>query len=228
MTEIEIFARTLYGEARSGDVQDAEAIACVVLNRVGYRNWPISVREVCLQPWQFSCWLQHDDAHARNFNRIISADRNKNKWFDQCWMIAERAMSGAIKDPTRTSTHYHTPAVSPRWSRGKTPVYETQGHVFFNNIDTPAPQTAGEALEQDRPIGETRTVKGGTVAIGATALGAIYEFAGEAFQTAATAIGPLKGFFESDALRWVLVGLAIGGIAHMLYARTDDRKKGLR
>ena len=228
MNDVEILARTLFGESRFNDHEDAEAIASVVLNRVCYRNWPGTVSEVCLQPWQFSCWLQHDDAHAHNRNRMLAADRLTNKWFDQCWQIAERAMAGAITDRTRTSTHYHTRAVAPKWSRGKEPVYDTQGHVFFNNIDTRAPTSAAETLDQDRPIGETRTVRGGEVAMGATIIGGIYEFAGEAIASASQAIAPLQAFFESGTLKWVLIGIAVGGIAHMIYARVDDRKRGLR
>jgi len=228
MNDIEIMARTLFGEARPRDVQDAEAIACVILNRVGYRNWPSSIREVCLQPWQFSCWLQHDDAHAKNFARLMGAARGANAWFDQCWAISERAVAGSLRDPTRTSTHYHTRAVSPRWSRDRTPVFETQGHVFFNNIDTPAPRNAAEALAQERPLAETRTVKSGTVAIAATALGGVYEFAGEAIQSATDAVAPLQSFFESGSIKFILIGIAVGGILHMLYARNEDRKAGLR
>jgi len=228
MNDIEVMARTLYGEARQRDAQDAEAIACVILNRVGYRNWPGTISEVCLQPYQFSCWLQHDDAHAKNFTRLMSATRTGNTWFDQCWQIAERAVVGSLRDPTRTSTHYHTRAVAPRWSRDRTPVFETQGHVFFNNIDTPAPKNAAEALAQERPLAETRTVKSGTVAIAATALGGIYEFAGEAIESATEAVGPLHAFFDAGSIKFVLIGIALGGIAHMLYARNEDRKAGLR
>jgi hypothetical protein len=100
--------------------------------------------------------------------------------------------------------------------------------VFFNNIDTPPPKTAADALEAERPIKDTRTVKAGEVAMGATVLGGIYEFAGEAIATATAAIQPLHAFFDSGALRWVLIGIAIGGIAHMIHSRIDDRKRGLR
>lgn len=224
MNDIEIMARTLFGEARARDVEDAEAIASVILNRVGYRNWPNTISEVCLQPWQFSCWNQNDP----NRQRVLAADRKTSPWFDQCWTLAERAVSGGLRDRTRTSTHYHTRTVSPKWSRGKIPVYETQGHIFFNNIDTPAPQTAAEALEIERPIQDTRTVRGGLAALIATIVGGVYEFAGEALAAASQAVAPLHAFFDSGAVKWVLVGIAVGGIAHMIYSRIDDRKSGLR
>lgn len=228
MTDLEILARTLYGEARFNDLEDAEAIANVILNRVGYRNWPGTVGEVCLQPWQFSCWLQHDEAHAANFRRVMSAERGANKWFDQCWLTAERALSGALTDRTRTSTHYHTRAVAPRWSKGKTPVFETHAHVYFNNIDTPAPTTAAEALDVERPITDTRTMISATAAALATVAGAVYESAQEVITEATSAVAPLSGLFGEGTIRTLLFGIALGGILAIVYARLDDRRKGLR
>lgn len=223
MNDVEVLARTLYGEARANDTEDAEAIACVVLNRVGYRNWPGTVGEVCLQPWQFSCWNMDDP----NRVRIMRAERSSQPWFDQCWQIAERAVAGKIDDRTRSSTHYHTRAVNPRWSRGKSPVFETQGHVFFNNIDTPAPRDAAEALDHDRPLAQSRTVQGGVIAGAATAAGAIYEAAGDVIKEAADAVVPLAAF-DGDAVKMVLAAIALMGIGAAVYARFDDRKKGRR
>lgn len=225
MNDVEVLAQTLFGEARARDVEDAEAIACVVLNRVGYRNWPGTIAEVCLQPWQFSCWLQHDDAHARNLQRILTANRNTSPWFDLCWQIAERAVAGKLTDKTRTSTHYHTRAVAPRWSKGKTPVYETQGHIFFNNIDTPAPRTVAEALEIERPITATRTVRAGELAAGATVMSGAIELFRDQVQHV---LLPIAGFLDPSTLKLALAALAIGAVAHMIFARLDDRRRGLR
>lgn len=223
MNDLEVLARTLYGEARAFDEIDAAAIACVVLNRVEYRNWPGTAREVCLQPKQFSCWNETDP----NRTRILLVERG-HQWFDRCWEIAADALAGKIKDPTRSSTHYHTRAVHPSWSKGKTPVYETQGHIFFNAIDTPAPKDAADALNQERPLSETRTVKTGVVTLAAGALGALYESAGEVIQEATTAVVPLSTMFGDADVKAVAIVIMAAGIAYMLYARADDRKKGKR
>ena len=221
MTETEVLARTIYGEARSGDVEDATAIACVILNRVGYRNWPGNVADVCLQPMQFSVWNEGDAGRSR----MLRAERGKTAWFDECWRIAEAALRGDLVDKTRTSTHYHTRAVSPRWSKGKAPCYETQGHVYFNNIDTPAPRTSAEALAADRPLVSTRTVLGGVVAAAGAAVGVADVLTPEdvvAMTSAAAGLG------------WVGVGAALPhvaslvGVLYMIWARVDDRRKGLR
>lgn len=227
MNDVEVLARTLYGEARFNDVEDAEAIANVVLNRVGYRNWPNSVSKVCLQPWQFSCWLQHDEAHAANFIRLMSAQRG-NQWFDRCWNIAERAVAGELTDTTRTSTHYHTREVSPKWSRNKIPVFETKGHVFFNNIDTPAPNSSTAVLNEERPLTESRTMKTGVVAIVASVVGAVYENAGEVIQESVTAVAPLSSLFSGTDVKSIVIGIMTAGVIFMMYARWDDRNKGKR
>ena len=223
MTETEVLARTIYGEARSGDVEDATAIACVILNRVGYRNWPSNVADVCLQPMQFSVWNESDAGRAR----MLRAELGKTAWFDECWKIAEEALRGALTDKTRTSTHYHTRAVAPRWSKGKTPCYQTQGHLYFNNIDTKAPSTPAEALAAERPLVSTRTVVGSVVAGAGVVAGAVTDplLTASEVATVAGAAAALGWGGLAAALPHIV---ALAGLAYAVYARIDDRRKGLR
>lgn len=224
MHDTEILARTLYGEARAHDTEDAEAIACVVMNRVAYRNWPGDVGDVCLQPFQFSCWNANDPNRAR----ILKVRPGENPWFDECWRIAEAAIADRVPDQTRASTHYHTPAVAPRWSRGKRPVYRTVGHLYFNDIDTPAPADAREALAQERPLATTRTAAGGAIAGGATVGGVALESARDAMNDASGVLAPFHGLLSSETVAWALAAAALAGIVWMLWARYDDRRQGMR
>lgn len=224
MTDTEILARTLYGEARAHDTEDAVAIACVVLNRVAWRNWPNDIGDVCLQPRQFSCWNSDDPNRAR----ILRATREGNAWFGACWQIAEHAAAGELADVTRGATHYHTPAVRPAWSRGKRPVLQTAGHLYFNDIDTPAPADARETLAQERPLASTRTARGGAIAGGATVGGLALETAREAMQDAGSVLAPFHGLLSSETVAWALAVAALAGIGWMLWARYDDRRQGMR
>ena len=225
MTETEIVARTIYGEARSHDEEDAMAIACVIRNRVGYRNWPNNFTDVCLQPLQFSVWNEGDAGRAR----MLRAVKGKDEWFDRCYAIAEAVIAGRIDDKTRTSTHYHTRAVKPRWSKGKLPCYETQGHLYFNNIDTPAPKNAAEALAIERPLATTRSVIGGVVAGAATVAGVVVSPDSPVTAQDVQTISQVASAFGLTALSTLLPHVvALAGVAYSIWARIDDRNKGLR
>jgi len=134
--EVDILARTLYGEARGETVRGKEAVACVILNRAkrakdrGGYWWGNSIEQVCLKPWQFSCWNESDP----NRQKILAVEPG-HKVFDTCLRIARRAVSGCLSDPTDGATHYHTERVNPPWSRGKPASAEIGHHLFYNTIE---------------------------------------------------------------------------------------------
>lgn len=222
--DIDTLARTLYGEAEAGNGIDARAIACVIMNRTRYPIWPDSIREVCLQPWQFSCWNQNDP----NRDRILKAS---GEWFERCKDIAKDAIDGAIVyDQTKGSTHYYATYVKkPKWAKGKTPVYsvrhkkENSEHLFFNNIDTKPPTNATEALDQSRPLASTSTVTAAKVAVtSAAGIGGCAEY----IQQAAPAMPLLLKIMEYAP--WMIIGCLGTGIGFMVWSRIQDRRKGLR
>jgi len=134
--EVDILARTLYGEARGETVRGKEAVACVILNRVrraqhrGGYWWGHSIEQVCLKPWQFSCWNENDPNRAK----ILSVEPG-HRVFDTCLRIARRAVSGCLDDPTRGATHYHAEHVMPPWSRGRPACAEIGHHLFYNDVE---------------------------------------------------------------------------------------------
>lgn len=133
----EVLARTLYGEARGEPTPGKEAVACVILNRAaraeargGSYWWGRDVAGVCLKPWQFSCWNPGDPNRPK-----LLAVTESNRAFRACLEVADRALAGAIEDITKGATHYHTRAVTPAWSRGRTPCAEVGAHVFYNDVE---------------------------------------------------------------------------------------------
>jgi spore germination cell wall hydrolase CwlJ-like protein len=57
---------------------------------------------------------------------------DSNIHFVSCKRIARRAVYGVLgADITNGADHYHTTAVKPKWSMGKTPVAQFGSHVFF-------------------------------------------------------------------------------------------------
>jgi spore germination cell wall hydrolase CwlJ-like protein len=134
--EVELLARTIYGEARGENVRGKEAVASVIVNRVkraverGGYWWGDSLGQVCQKPWQFSCWNEGDP----NLKKITSVS-TENRAFQSCIRIARRAASGALDDPTGGATHYHNKSVNPPWARTKAPTAEIGNHLFYANIE---------------------------------------------------------------------------------------------
>jgi len=132
----EILARTIYGEARGELVRGKEAVAAVIMNRVrraierGGYWWGTTLQEVCLRPWQFSCWNENDPNRAK-----IEAVGRDNRNFQSCLRIARRALAGTLKDPTGGATHYHVKSTTPPWARDHTPTADIGNHRFYNTIE---------------------------------------------------------------------------------------------
>ncbi|OJX79898.1 cell wall hydrolase [Magnetospirillum sp. 64-120] len=134
---VDILARTLWGEARGEKVRGVEAVAALVLNRVkraqsrgGRYWWGATIQQVCLKPWQFSCWNQGDPNRAK-LERVTEQDR----MFRVCLRVARRAAAGVLDDPTGGATHYHTSQVAPPWARGRTPSAIIGNHLFYNDVE---------------------------------------------------------------------------------------------
>ena len=131
MTEndIEVFCKTIYGEAR-GETQEGQiAVACCILNRFKSKKWfsAKTIAGVCQKPWQFSCWNK-SDPNAQKLARLSKSEWMKYK------SIIDIAL---ISDITGGATHYYAPALvkCPAWAEGKIPCSEYGHHLFFKDID---------------------------------------------------------------------------------------------
>lgn len=134
--EIDVMARTIFGEARGEPHEGLEAVASVILNRVkiaqkkGRYWWGDNIINVCQKPYQFSCWNKNDPSYQRLINVT-----DKNIHFATCLRIARRAVIGALPDNTNGATHYHADYVSPYWSKGEKPVTIIGRHIFFKLVE---------------------------------------------------------------------------------------------
>lgn len=134
--EIDVLARTIFGEARGEPIEGMEAVACVVMNRVriseikGRYWWGNGVIGVCQKPYQFSCWNRSDPSYQRLINVTDS-----NIHFATCLRIARRAVIGALNDNTNGATHYHADYIFPYWAKGEAPVKTIGAHIFYQLVE---------------------------------------------------------------------------------------------
>ncbi len=134
--DIDILARTLYGEARGeffrpdGGLSALIAVANVVMNRLKRGGWfGQTLSEVCRKPYQFSCWNQGDP----NLTVISHVKAGNDEIFDTCLQTAEKVIEGSWPDLTGGATHYHASTLErlPQWAKGKRPTCRVGRHVFY-------------------------------------------------------------------------------------------------
>ncbi len=103
----------------------------VILNRAAQPCWwGRSVAEVCLKPWQFSCWLESDP----NRVRLLAVD-GRDHSYATALSISVDALAGILPDYTFGATHYHALHCMPSWATGRTPCVVIGQHAFYNDID---------------------------------------------------------------------------------------------
>lgn len=158
MSEVEIRAMlddtqtlmlTLIGEARGEEVEGRIAVANVIRNRMRDDRWPDTVKDVCLQKMQFSCWqplggaVNYKGLLALAESCVLNASLKAVKTngfvalaiLEETDWIARGIISGVARDRTGGANHYLTRALwesaPPAWARGQSPTCLIQRHAFF-------------------------------------------------------------------------------------------------
>lgn len=146
LTERQVVALTVYGEARGERVEGKVAVACVIRNRVNENRFGVGFKAVCLAPWQFSCWKR--EGGAANHDAIMTTARlmaagkaagaQLGPRLRECDWIAEGIIGDRLQDITRKATHYITRQLwetkPPKWAMDQTPCIGIGAHVFFNGV----------------------------------------------------------------------------------------------
>jgi spore germination cell wall hydrolase CwlJ-like protein len=134
--EVDVLARTLWGEARGEGSVGMQAVANVVLNRVkvaqergGASWWDGNIIQVCQKPYQFSCWNRSDP----NFPKLQAVDE-RDLYYATAVRIARRAVSSVLEDVSKGATHYHAAGIAPYWIKGEKPVTVIGRHIFYRIV----------------------------------------------------------------------------------------------
>ena len=122
---ITCLARTIYWEANRKDNAEMEAIANVVMNRLGHKGFPTPICGVVKQgheqgACQFSWWCdgRPDDA-------------KEDEPYSHAKEIARKALNQQIKDPTDGALYFHNREITPYWSNEYIRTVEVGEHVFY-------------------------------------------------------------------------------------------------
>eukprot|EP00731_Ephydatia_muelleri_P014889 Em0008g609a len=99
MGDVDVLARTLWGEARGEGRTGMEAVASVIINRVDWPHegslwWGNTVEEVCKKPSQFAVW-NAGDPNLAPMLAVTDADPQ----FRTALEIARQAVARRLHDP---------------------------------------------------------------------------------------------------------------------------------
>ena len=136
----QLMALTIFGEAR-GETRDGKiAVGSVILERVEHRKWDgETIKEVCLMPYQFSCFLPNDPNYPR-LKRIAKewdASLLGSMSLYHCYAIARGLIDGTIpRDPiikAEHATQYLTVDCEAAWEKKMRKVMTLGRHDFYKD-----------------------------------------------------------------------------------------------
>jgi len=122
---ITCLARSIYWEARGTGDASMEAVANVVMNRVGHEGFPNTICGVVKQgqeqgACQFSWWCD---------GRVDDAEEDEP--YSHAKEISRKALNRQLKDQTGGALYFHNRKVAPSWSKEYIRTVEVGEHVFY-------------------------------------------------------------------------------------------------
>jgi spore germination cell wall hydrolase CwlJ-like protein len=122
---ITCLARSIYWEAKGGAAADMEAVASVVMNRLGHEGFPGTVCAVVKQgsekhACQFSWWC---DGRSDQVQEEVPYGIAKE--------IARKALNQQLTDQTHGAMYFHSRKVKPAWARKYIRTAETKHFIFY-------------------------------------------------------------------------------------------------
>jgi spore germination cell wall hydrolase CwlJ-like protein len=126
---ITCLARTIYWEARGEAAASMEAIASVVMNRLGHEGFANTVCEVVMQgreqgACQFSWWCDGRSDDAKDDESYAISKE-----------IARKALNRQLPDRTGGALYFHQRTVNPNWSKEYLKTIEDGTFFFYKPHD---------------------------------------------------------------------------------------------
>ena len=130
--DLEVAARTVWGEGRGETYQGKRAIAHVMINRWNVERGQFKkdhmLGQTCQRWLQFSAWNSNDPNRAK----LLEVDLNDRVYRQSMKAVLESL--NAKTDPTLGATHYHVDGLKPYWAKGRVPVTKIGHHIFYTGI----------------------------------------------------------------------------------------------
>ncbi|CAI8859200.1 N-acetylmuramoyl-L-alanine amidase [Pseudomonas sp. IT-P44] len=122
---ITCLARSIYWEAKGKSSADMEAVASVVMNRLGHEGFPDTVCAVVKQGsetknCQFSWWCDGRSDQVQEETQYMIAKE-----------IARKALNKQLNDRTHGAMYFHDRNVNPDWARKYIKTTETSMFLFY-------------------------------------------------------------------------------------------------
>lgn len=122
---ITCLARSIYWEAKGKSTADMEAVASVVMNRLGHEGFPDTVCAVVKQGsesknCQFSWWCDGRPDTVQEATQYAIAKE-----------IARKALNKQLNDRTNGAMYFHDRNVKPDWARKYIKTTETRMFLFY-------------------------------------------------------------------------------------------------
>lgn len=126
---ITCLARSIYWEAKGKDTTEMEAVANVVMNRLGHAGFPDTVCAVVKQgsetkKCQFSWWCDGRPDTAQEETQYAIAKE-----------IARKALNKQLPDHTGGAMYFHDRTVKPDWAKEYIKTAETGMFQFYKPHD---------------------------------------------------------------------------------------------
>lgn len=122
---ITCLSRSIYWEAKGITAADMEAVASVVMNRLGHEGFPDTVCGVVKQgvetrACQFSWWCDGRSDQVQEEGEYTEAKE-----------IARKALNQQLKDRTHGALYFHDRNVKPAWAKQYIKTAETGTFMFY-------------------------------------------------------------------------------------------------
>lgn len=140
LSDIEILALTIIGEARGEPIEGQIAVGNIISNRLhGNPSRYKSYNDVCLEQKQFSCWNKSDSNYTvlvELAEKLIIGQKIEDLYLRQCFMVARAIVNREIMDNVHGAQNYLTKSLyyslqKPHWAINARNITEKGNQVFF-------------------------------------------------------------------------------------------------